>query len=291
MGADRDGIDPEAKSYRYFRNAVERHWDPGEIDLSADRERVAGLDEQAFERLRTVLALFGAGETAVTEDLAPLAVVLEDVDDQLFLTSQLYEEAKHADFFDRYWRTVVRPAERDRGVPATSPTDDRWFDEAYDELFERTEAAMERLLTEDTPETRARAYCHYHLTVEGILAQTGYYGVQRTFSGELEDRPELPGLVAGVRKIRGDEGRHVGFGMAKLADLVERGAVEPTLLYEVTSELADLVQRSVAAIPGDPDRGPDVVSYAAEKHAQRLDQIVDASRAIPDVEELVRLAD
>jgi ribonucleoside-diphosphate reductase beta chain len=47
------------------------------------------------------LALFGAGEEAVTQDLAPLTLTVKDVNDQLFVASQNYEEAKHTQFFDR----------------------------------------------------------------------------------------------------------------------------------------------------------------------------------------------
>jgi len=285
------GPDPEARSHRYYRNAVERHWDPATIDLAPDRERVGDLDSDAFDGLRRLLALFGAGETAVTEDLAPLAVVVEDVDDQLFLTTQLYEEAKHADFFDRYWREVIGPEEEARGLASSSPTDDRWFDPAYEELFERTEAAMDRLLTEDTPETRARAYCHYHLAVEGILAQTGYYGAEAAFSGDVS--VELPGLVAGFRKIRGDEGRHVGFGMAKLKELVGSGDVDPQLLHEVTTELAALIRESVgtAAREDGVTDGEALAAYAAEKHADRLRQITERDADLPDLAELTSLDD
>jgi len=288
---DTAGIDPDARSYRYYRNAVERHWDPATIDLSTDRERVSTLDAGRFDALRRLLALFGAGETAVTEDLAPLAVVLKDANDQLFVTTQLYEEAKHADFFDRYWREVIAPEEAGRGLAHSSPTDERWFNAAYEELFERNEAAMDRLLTEDTPETRARAYCHYHLAVEGILAQTGYYGAEASFSADTEG-VALPGLVAGFRKIRGDEGRHVGFGMAKLKDIVGSGAVDPELLTEVTTELADLVRRSVsdaADADGGALEGDQLAAYAAEKHTERLRQIVERDASLPDVEDLVTL--
>lgn len=87
---------PELPGVPIYWNAVERHWDPDSIDLSTDRERLAELDLATFTDLRRTLALFGAGEAAVTEDLAPLAVVLEGIEDQMFITTQLYEEAKHA---------------------------------------------------------------------------------------------------------------------------------------------------------------------------------------------------
>jgi ribonucleoside-diphosphate reductase beta chain len=286
-------LDPDSRGHRYYRNAVERHWDPGDIDLETDRERLEEMVDDGFEQLRVTLALFGAGEQAVTEDLSPLAVVLDDPNDQAFVASQLYEEAKHADFFDRYWREVVNPAERARGEETTAPTDERWFPEDYVELFDRNDRAMHRLLAEDTPQNRADAYCHYHLVIEGVLAQTGYYGVQTSWDGSVEALPELPGLVEGFTKIRQDEGRHVGFGMAKLKGLIESGAVDPGHLQETVNELVPLTQGIVTGSASEeaPGAGPaELTEYAAGRHTQRMQQIVDASQEIPSVEELTQLA-
>jgi len=289
-------LDTTEQTYRYYRHAVENHWDPHDIDLTADREAVTELDDLMFTNLRGSLAAFGAGEESVAEDLAPLAVVLDDVQDEMFVTTQLYEEAKHADFFDRYWQTVVTPEEERRGMEETSPTDDQWFSDAYVELFDRMEDSLNELLVEDTPETRAKAYCHYHLTIEGILAQTGYYGLTRAYGGEdvfEEPMPELPGLVAGLTKIRGDEGRHVGFGMHQLKAYVESGDVDPALIRDTVNELVPLVQESVAPTEGET-RGdePDPLGlseYALDKHTQRMQQITNASADIPDVEALTAL--
>ncbi|MDS0478491.1 ribonucleotide-diphosphate reductase subunit beta [Natrinema sp. 1APR25-10V2] len=283
------------RSHNYYRNAVEKHWDPHEIDLEADREGAAELPDPAFEGLKQSLALFGAGEESVTEDLAPLAVVLEDIEDQMFLTTQLYEESKHTDFFDRYWREVVRPEEERRGQELSSPTDEKWFNEPYDELFERNERAMALLLEEDTPENRAKAHCHYHLTIEGILAQTGYYGLTLAYGENEPDLPDLPGLVEGLKLVRSDEGRHVGFGMAKLKELVASGEVDADLLRETVDELVPLVQESLtsdesASSEGGPGASPsELADYAYTKHEQRMRQITSASEQIPDVEELTEL--
>ncbi|WP_222918264.1 ribonucleotide-diphosphate reductase subunit beta [Natrinema sp. SYSU A 869] len=288
-------LDTTIRSHNYYRNAVEKHWDPHEIDLEADLEGVAELPDMAFTGLKQSLALFGAGEESVTEDLAPLAVVLEDIEDQLFITTQLYEESKHTDFFDRYWRDVIHTEEERRGQERSSPTDEKWFSEPYDELFERNEQAMARLLEEDTPETRAKAHCHYHLTIEGILAQTGYYGLTLAYGENEPDLPDLPGLVEGLKLVRSDEGRHVGFGMAKLKELVSDGEIDPDLLRETVDELVPLVQESLAGDEGaSSEAGPgpspsDLADYAYTKHEQRMQQITSASEQIPDVEELTEL--
>ncbi|QLK24821.1 ribonucleoside-diphosphate reductase [Natrinema zhouii] len=296
-------MDRESRSNRYYRNAVERHWDPGEIDLEADVENLlvyidasGSYDRESWYGMLTGIAKFGAGEDAVTEDLAPLGTVLDDIDDQLFLTTQLYEEAKHADFFDRYWRDVVWAVEDELGWERSNPRHERWFNDPYVELFDRNRKAQFRLLEEDTPENRAKAYCHYHLTVEGILAQTGYYGMQTSYGGEFEDLPHLPGLVQGFTKIRSDEGRHVGFGMNQLKKLIAEG-VDPAIIEETVEELLPLVQgitEDERFQPDDPDErvgleDGKLAAYAVDKHTDRMRQITDAAADIPGVDELVQL--
>jgi ribonucleoside-diphosphate reductase beta chain len=298
-------MDRDSRSNRYYRNAVERHWDPGEIDLERDVENMlahvestAGYDRESWYATLNGIAKFGAGEDAVTEDLAPLGTVLGNIDDQLFLTTQLYEEAKHADFFDRYWREVVWTVEDELGWERSDPRHDRWFNEPYVELFDRNRKAQFRLLEDDTPENRAKAYCHYHLTVEGILAQTGYYGMQTSYGGEFEGLPHLPGLVEGFTRIRSDEGRHVGFGMNQLKKLIAEG-VDPALVKGTVEDLLPLVQGITEDERFQPDDADervglaegDLAEYAIEKHADRMRQITDAAADVPDVDELVRLED
>ncbi|QIO21850.1 ribonucleoside-diphosphate reductase [Haloarcula sp. JP-L23] len=262
---------------RYFRHAVEHHWSPYDIDCSADRATLDGLGRRAFTQLRATVAMFGAGEERVTEDLLPLAGTVDGGADQRFVASHIYEEAKHAAFFDRYWTDVVRPAEEARGLDPTDPTADRWFTPAYETVFDRTTAAMERLQTDDTPESRARAYCHYHLTVEGVFGQTGFHAVEATF-GPDTDGPSLPGLVSGFASVRRDEGRHVGYGVTRLGDLLERGAVDPSLVRETVASLADPVDAVVAEMGWKHLPGPDaddLTAFVAEQRENRLDQLLD----------------
>lgn len=178
-------LDRDARSNRYYRNAVERHWDPADIDLGTDRtnllDHLQAVDdtEDYFDGLKMGLARFGAGEQAVTEDLAPLAVALDDVDDQLFVTTQLYEEAKHTDHFDRYWREVVHPVEETLGLERSSPTADRWFNGPYVELFERDELAMETPFC-----TNSEWRCHGQCYVWPTEAHQG----QSSIAGQVPHR-------------------------------------------------------------------------------------------------------
>jgi ribonucleoside-diphosphate reductase beta chain len=288
-------LDTESFAQGYFENAVYRHWDPYDIEgLDGDKELFLQEEPTAaeFDEFRTAVSRFGAGEEAVTEDLMPLALVLQDIDDQMFISSQIYEEAKHAQFFDRYWREVIDPVAAELGFEQTNPTAQRYFNDDYVDLFEKTETAMERLLTDDTPENRARAYCHYHLTVESVLAQTGYYGFQSAFSDggsdevALREWPDLDGIVNGITKIRSDEGRHVGFGMHKVRTLVQSGAVEEALVQETLQDLMPHVAGTVSDFGDAINPGP-LVMYAREKLTRRIDIITDAEADVPSVHELV----
>jgi ribonucleoside-diphosphate reductase beta chain len=293
-------LDPDSFAGGYFRNAVYRHWDPYEdipqSDLEADRRKWIEDEptEAEFFEIRKNLALFGAGEEAVTEDLAPLSLVLEDINDQLFISSQIYEEAKHTQFFDRYWREVVDPVAEALGHEVIAPTDQRWYGPDYVELFDKNEAAMAALLEADTPENRARAYCHYHLVIESVLAQTGYYSIQSLHSPTgaddiaLREFPHLDGLVEGITRIRSDEGRHVGWGMQKVRHLVQNEGVDPQLVRDTLRELmphvAGINQEFTEASNPVP-----VIEYSRDKLTRRIEIITDADAEVPDVDELVKI--
>jgi len=290
-------LDPDSFAQGYFKNAVYRHWDPYDIPgLDEDREQMIanGMTEEEYYELCTAISRFGAGEEAVTEDLMPLALVLEDINDQMFISSQIYEEAKHTQFFDRYWREVLNPVGEQLGFETYAPTEQHFFNDEYITLFDRTEAAMERLLEEDTVETRVKAYCHYHLTVESVLAQTGYYGFQSAFSDHgsdsvaVRDWPNLTGLVEGIGKIRSDEGRHVGFGMHKVRGYIQRGDVEEAIVQETLQELLPYVAGTVSDFGDAVNPGP-LVTYASDKLTRRIEVLTDENAEIPPIEELVKI--
>jgi ribonucleoside-diphosphate reductase beta chain len=290
-------LDPDSFAQGYFKNAVYRHWDPFEVEgLETDLERGldAELTEEEYIEFCTGISRFGAGEEAVTEDLTPLAMVLEDIDDQMFISSQIYEEAKHTQFFDRYWREVLDPVAEAYGFEKRAPTDQRFFNDDYIALFDKTEAAMERLLEADTPENRVKAYTHYHLAVESVLAQTGYYGFQSGFSDQggdevgQRDFPNMPGLTNGIANIRSDEGRHVGFGMHKIREHVQDGDVDPALVRETLNDLLPHIMGTVTDFDSAIDPTA-LAGYAGDKLERRIEILTDSEAEIPPIEELVDL--
>src|SRR2546421_11110597 len=92
-------------------------WDPQALDLSRDAADWNGFTDLERDFLLRTLVLFQAGEEGVTSDLLPLimAIAAEGrIEEEIYLTSFLWEEAKHVEFFRR-WLDEVVGAHQDLG--------------------------------------------------------------------------------------------------------------------------------------------------------------------------------
>src|SRR5919204_3707132 len=94
-----------------YHKAKNLMWDPRAIDLSADKEDWPQRTDDERESTLILCSLFHAGEEAVTHDLSPLLMALRreggHLEEEMFLTTQLFEESKHFEFFDRWFDEVV----------------------------------------------------------------------------------------------------------------------------------------------------------------------------------------
>ena len=80
-------------------------WDPSTLDLSRDPEDWARMTEPERQGILQISTLFLAGEEAVTLDLLPLVLAIARegrIEEELFLTSFLWEEGKHLQLFRRW---------------------------------------------------------------------------------------------------------------------------------------------------------------------------------------------
>lgn len=211
-------------------------WDPMEFDLKQDRKDWIGHTPDERDFLLRILAQFQAGEESVTLDLLPLIhAVASDghIEEEIFLTSFLWEEAKHVEFFRRYLDEVVQ-ADVDLSSYHDTPCYRKIF---YEELPQ----AMNRLLTDSSREAQAVASTTYNMIVEGVLAETGYH----TFYTTLGRNNTLPGLRKALGMIQRDESRHIGYGVFLLARLI---AEDPAILEVVQRRMAELQPYSVGLI-------------------------------------------
>ena len=95
-------------------------WDPRAIDLTQDRQDWLNIPDLSKERLIGLILSFQIGEEAVTLDLLPLIMTIARegrLEEEMFLTTFLWEEAKHTEFFRRVLDEVVQ----DTGRPASLP--------------------------------------------------------------------------------------------------------------------------------------------------------------------------
>src|SRR5699024_9739348 len=97
------GIRTDSLPYRLFRKAkVLGVWDPEAIDFSRDLQDWNSLTEGQRQQTLRLITLFQGGEEAVTLDLLPLMMTIAEegrIEEEMFLTTFLFEEAKHTEFF------------------------------------------------------------------------------------------------------------------------------------------------------------------------------------------------
>ena len=206
------GIDHESIPMKLFQKAkVFGVWNPSDIDLERDKTDWNTLNDDEKEILLHLSSLFMAGEEAVTLDLLPLIRVLSmegRLEEEIFLTSFLWEEAKHTEFFSIYMN----------GVFNTKPHHEKYHAPFYKKLFyENLHADLSRLDSDTSPQAQLMAAGTYNMIVEGVLAETGYQAYYKM----LSDNKILPGLQEGITHIRQDESRHIAFGIYLINRLLE----------------------------------------------------------------------
>jgi ribonucleoside-diphosphate reductase beta chain len=210
-------------------------WDPADVDFTQDVRDWQSLDELQQETILSLTSLFAAGEEAVTLDLLPLVLAIARdgrIEEELYLTTFLYEEAKHTEFFGRFLAEV-----------AGSPTDlERFHVPSYRKIFyEELPATMERLLTDSSPEALARASVTYNMIVEGVLAETGYH----SYHESLAANGLMPGLCKALVDIKRDESRHIAYGVYLLSRLV---AEEPATWDVIEARMAELFPYALGVV-------------------------------------------
>jgi len=211
-------------------------WDPNDIDFTRDKADWASFTDLERDFLLRDLTLFQAGEEAVTIDLLPLILAIArggHLEEEIFLTSFLWEEAKHVQFFRR-WLDEVGGVDYDLHHYVTP---------SYQQLFYvELPKNMNRLLTDDSREAIADASVTYNMIIEGMLAETGYYG----FRVNIEKRGLLPGLLQGIRNIATDEARHIRYGVYLLNRLVSE---DDAIWDRIKVKMNELFPTALALLP------------------------------------------
>jgi len=206
-----------------------QQWQSQAIDLERDKEQWAALPEEDKEEHLWGLSSFFVGEERVTTQFSGLVMAYENEQEEAFLTTQQVDEARHMQFFDRYYREVLGVDHefiQERLAAVRVHVTD-----AFVELFdERLVKAGERLIADPSDlDAKVDFVTAYHMVIEGTLALTG----QHFMLDYYEKQGLLPGFQEGFGNIARDEHRHVAYGtwflQQKCADERMRGRVQATL--------------------------------------------------------------
>jgi ribonucleoside-diphosphate reductase beta chain len=236
------GLDFTSVPMRLFQKSKKLGtWDPFDIDFSKDLIDWPNLDELHRENVLSLSTLFQAGEEGVTIDLLPLLMRCARegwVEEEIYLTSFLWEEAKHTEFFRRWFSEV----------PKVDYDLHEYLGPSYRQIFyEILPQTMSRLLTDDSREALVEAMVTYNMVVEGTLAETGYWSYARM----LERGQYLPGLAQGINLIKRDESRHIRFGIYMLQRLVNE---QPALWETLQAKMFELLPIALAMTTDNLER-------------------------------------
>ena len=259
-------------------------WNPSDIDLTKDKQDWAGFSDEEKDLCLLLLSMFVAGEEAVTLDLLPLiqAVAQEGrIEEEMYLTTFLFEEAKHTDFFRRFMDEVA-----EAGVDLS-----RFHGDNYRQLFyEALPEALNALRSDPSPASQIRASVTYNMIVEGVLAETGY----QAFFIMLERNDLCPGLRKGISLLKQDESRHIAYGVYLLSRLM---AEHPDEWDNMQMQMNMLLPSAIGVI-GDAFaryevvpfglKEDDFVNYAMSQFSKRFERLEKARGA--SLDEINRVA-
>jgi ribonucleoside-diphosphate reductase beta chain len=245
------GLDRQSPPMRLFEKAKRFGiWNPSDIDLTPDRADWHSRTRDEKDIILRLTAQFQAGEEAVTLDLLPLIMAIASegrIEEEMFLTTFLWEEAKHTDFFNRFLNEVV-------GDPGDLS---RYHLSHYRTIFyDALPSALNRLLTDTSPEAQLIASVTYNMIVEGVLAETGYY----SYYTALRSNELMPGTCEGIDKLKQDESRHIAYGIY----LISRLILENPELWNLAEETMNMLLVSALGVVSESFEPYEVIPFGLD---------------------------
>jgi ribonucleoside-diphosphate reductase beta chain len=270
-GAGRNGAIPEGQgdpaqgrrqkgggllSYEDLYGLWERqNWKAHEIDFTVDKQQWLATPSEGQLDTMWSMSSFYIGEERVAAELAPFVMAAPSGEIEIFLATQLVDEARHAAFFDRFMAEVMALEPDDiRGRLSEMeklmlPAWHRVFD---DELHR---IARELVARPDDRDLFVEGIVIYHLVIEGVLAMTGQHQILKY----LEAHDIYPGFRQGFSLVEQDEHRHIAFGVRFLKEACD---AEPRYRELITQKITEIVPVAchVFVPPGTEDPS-DFMSY------------------------------
>jgi ribonucleoside-diphosphate reductase beta chain len=236
-----------------------QQWASQDIDFSADREHWANITDEEREWAIWILSSFFVGEERVTTQFSGLVLAYEDEQEEAFLTTQQVDEARHMQFFDRFYREVIQLEQPDIEARLARVRDE--VNDAFVELFDTSlVVAASRLIANPADlEAKVDFVTTYHMVIEGTLALTG-----QNFITEYWDKKQLlPGFVDGFKKVARDEHRHVAYGTWFLRQKCRDDDRLAGRMRATLGELLPIASRVLVPQGVDPNEDWEMVGYTS----------------------------
>ncbi|MFL5885499.1 MAG: ribonucleotide-diphosphate reductase subunit beta [Thermoleophilaceae bacterium] len=219
-------------TYRQLYDLWERQqWRTQDLDFTKDRQDWLNFPEEERYQRMYGLSSFFIGEQRVAEELGPRMRAAPSEEMRIFLCTQIADEARHVQFFNRFYSEVgVLEADTLAGrLEETSPHLNPNFHVLFDEMLSSRVDGLAR--DPGDLELLVEAVTLYHMVIEGMLALTG----QHFIMSYNEEHGTLPGFVEGFSNVARDEHRHVAFGARFLREMAQeddryRDAIQRTLV-------------------------------------------------------------
>jgi ribonucleoside-diphosphate reductase beta chain len=185
-----------------------QQWQSQAIELEQDKRDWSQFSQEEQDQILWGLSSFFVGEERVTTQFSGLVMSYEDEQEEAFLTTQQVDEARHMQFFDRYYREVFEFEEN--GIGERLAKVRQHVTESFEKLFDEILVEDGKRLIADPADIGAKVefITTYHMVAEGTLALTGQHFLLDYF----EKNGVLPGFVEGFSNIARDEHRHVAYG-------------------------------------------------------------------------------
>ncbi|MFE0023707.1 ribonucleotide-diphosphate reductase subunit beta [Amycolatopsis sp. NPDC059021] len=258
------GTERGVGTHALYQRWENQHWAVGELDYDRDRAVWAKLRPFHRQELMRSLAEIEVGEASVTATLSSLIEHARFEGDQLYLATQIADEARHVKFFQTYLEQVI-------GIDVAAETPQLRAGTDYGHYFdpELRRVTKNVHLNSGDPVAWQAASTYYHLATEGILAATGLRTTRR-----LARTLGLPVLDAGLTNVTRDESRHISFGL-----LAARRAVSEGLGASLAATYTEAIELAALVLVGPRTKQPTpVIRVGLEQRAAQLRGVWSTAR-------------
>ena len=220
----------------YYRWEQEQ-WQAGAIDFGSDAEQWPTLDHELRRLVAGAVAWRHLRARQATMVLVPFVDAAPDEEQQVFLTTELVDEARHVVLFDRF-ATDVLGLEADTVASRAPDVEDGALRELLLDVVPEVSRTLAALAIPDLA-ALVSATSVYQLGIVGVVDLTE----QRVLTEYLRSQEVLPGLLKALHLTMRDAARHTAFGMR----LLEEGATSAAVVggRDALENVAPLLERGL----------------------------------------------